>query len=82
MLSPVNREIQKNRAKAFSPCGSTNYEIMKVRELRIVFMGTPDFALQSLAALNVNFNVALVVTQPDKPIGRKKEIIFSILIAL
>jgi hypothetical protein len=39
MLSPVNREIQKNRAKAFSPCGSTKYEIMKVRELRIVFFG-------------------------------------------
>ena len=40
-------------------------------------MGTPDFALQSLTALNKNFNVALVITQPDKPIGRKKEIIFS-----
>ena len=44
--------------------------------MKIIFMGTPDFALQRLAALNVNFNVALVITQPDKPIGRKKEIIF------
>ena len=39
MLSPVNREIQKNRAKAFRPYGRTKYEIMKVRELRIVFFG-------------------------------------------
>ena len=39
MLSPVNREIQKKRAKAFRPYGSTNYEIMKVTELRIVFLG-------------------------------------------
>ena len=45
--------------------------------MKIIFMATPDFALQSLAALNVNFNIALVITQPDKPIGRKKEIIFS-----
>jgi len=39
MLSPVNREIQKKRAKACRPYGSTNYEIMKVTELRIVFLG-------------------------------------------
>lgn len=40
-------------------------------------MGTPNFALKSLIALNKNFDVQLVVTQPDKPVGRKKQIILS-----
>ena len=40
-------------------------------------MGTPDFALKSLESIHQYFKVSLVVTQPDKPTGRKKEIIFS-----
>jgi methionyl-tRNA formyltransferase len=40
---------------------------------RIVFMGTPDFAVPSLHALIENgFEVVAVVTQPDKPRGRGK----------
>lgn len=40
---------------------------------RIVFMGTPDFAVASLKALIDNhFNVVAVVTAPDKPAGRGK----------
>jgi len=43
--------------------------------MRIVFMGTPDFAVASLAALlNANFNVVGVVTAPDKPAGRGQKI--------
>ncbi|MEO0066635.1 MAG: hypothetical protein RI983_1961 [Bacteroidota bacterium] len=39
--------------------------------MRIVFMGTPDFAVASLDALISNgFNVIAVVTAPDKPAGR------------
>lgn len=39
--------------------------------MRIVFMGTPDFAVASLEALISNgFNVVAVVTAPDKPAGR------------
>ncbi len=39
--------------------------------MRIVFMGTPDFAVASLDALiSNNFNVVAVVTAPDKPAGR------------
>ena len=38
---------------------------------RIVFMGTPDFAVASLDALvNAGFNIVGVVTAPDKPAGR------------
>ncbi len=39
---------------------------------RIVFMGTPDFAVPILEALIQNYDVVLVVSQPDKPIGRKQ----------
>ncbi len=39
--------------------------------LRIVFMGTPDFALPSFRALAASENIIAVVTQPDRPKGRK-----------
>jgi len=41
--------------------------------MRIVFMGTPDFAVPCLDALvNNGYNIVGVVTQPDKPVGRKQ----------
>lgn len=41
--------------------------------MRIVFMGTPDFAVPCLDALvNKGYDIAGVVTQPDKPVGRKQ----------
>lgn len=41
------------------------------KDLRIVFMGTPEFAVASLdALLNAGFSVVGVVTAPDKPAGR------------
>ena len=44
---------------------------MKKEDLRIVFMGTPEFAVETLDALVKNgYNVVAVVTQPDKPVGR------------
>lgn len=44
---------------------------MEKKNLRIVFMGTPDFAVGSLQRLVENgYNVVAVVTQPDKPVGR------------
>lgn len=44
---------------------------MKKDDLRIVFMGTPDFAVESLKALVENgYNVVGVITMPDKPSGR------------
>ena len=38
--------------------------------LRVVFMGTPEFSVPTLTALHANFRVIGVVTQPDKPRGR------------
>lgn len=43
--------------------------------MRIVFMGTPDFAVPSLVSLYENgYNISLVVTQMDKPKGRGKKV--------
>ena len=40
--------------------------------MKIVFMGTPDFAVPALEALiNSKHEVAAVFTQPDKPVGRR-----------
>ena len=40
--------------------------------MKIVFLGTPDFAVKPLEAiLNSKHEVVAVVTQPDKPVGRK-----------
>lgn len=45
------------------------------KELRIVFMGTPEFAVASLKRLvNDGYNVVAVVTTPDKPAGRGQKI--------
>jgi methionyl-tRNA formyltransferase len=42
--------------------------------LRVVFFGTPEFAAPSLAALlDAGIEVPLVVTQPDRPVGRHAE---------
>ena len=47
---------------------------MKGKELRIVFMGTPDFAVASLKALvEGSYNIVGVITSPDKPAGRGKK---------
>ena len=44
---------------------------MKKEELRIVYMGTPDFAVESLKCLvEGGYNIVGVITMPDKPMGR------------
>ena len=45
--------------------------------MRVVFMGTPDFAVPTLEALIKNHEVVGVVTQPDKRKGRGKAMAFS-----
>lgn len=48
---------------------------MNAKDLRIVFMGTPEFAVPSLRALvEGGYNVVAVVTTPDKPAGRGQKI--------
>ncbi len=46
-----------------------------MKSLRIVFMGTAEFAVATLGSLLMNgFNVVGVVTAPDKPSGRGRKI--------
>ena len=48
---------------------------MTKEELKIVFFGTPDFAVESLSRLvDGGYNIAAVVTMPDKPAGRGRQI--------
>lgn len=54
-----------------------NLEDIEVsKELQIVFMGTPDFAVPILQGLIDNYNVRAVVTQPDKP-GNHGQVSYS-----
>ena len=48
-----------------------------MKDKNVVFMGTPEFAVPVLEMLIEKTNVIMVVTQPDKMVGRKKEIKFS-----
>ena len=49
-----------------------------MKSLKIIFAGTPDFAVPALAALiEVGHDVALVLTQPDRPSGRGMKLKFS-----
>ena len=47
------------------------------KDIKIVFMGTPSFAVPILEALIDNYNVIMVVCQPDKEKDRKGNIIYS-----
>lgn len=51
---------------------------MEKKDLRIVYMGTPDFAVESLRRLvEGGYNVVGVITMPDKPIGRHGSVLRS-----
>ena len=51
---------------------------MDKKDIRIVYMGTPDFAVESLRALvEGGYNVVAVVTMPDKPAGRGHQLQYS-----
>jgi methionyl-tRNA formyltransferase len=46
-----------------------------MRDLRIIFMGTPDFAVAKLKTLiENNYNIVGVITAPDKPAGRGRKL--------
>jgi len=47
------------------------------RRLKLVFCGTPEFAVPTLEKLHGAFDLELVVTQPDRPKGRRLELIAS-----
>ncbi len=49
-----------------------------MNNLKIIFIGTPDFAVPNLNKLiKSNYDIISVITQPDKKVGRKQEVVFS-----
>ncbi len=49
-----------------------------MRDLKIIFMGTPEFAVASLKKLyESGYNIAGVITAPDKPQGRGQKVVYS-----
>lgn len=48
-----------------------------MKDLKVIFMGTPEFCVPILESLIKECDVIAVVTKPDKEVGRKKEIIYS-----
>ena len=51
---------------------------MKKEDLRIVYMGTPEFAVEPLRCLvEGGYNIVGVITMPDKPAGRGHKVQFS-----
>lgn len=44
-------------------------------DIRLVFMGTPDFAVPTLVELARNYQISGVITQPDRPTGRGRKLI-------
>jgi len=46
----------------------------KEKAIKIVFMGSPDFAIPTLEALKRNYTIAGIVTQPDRPAGRGRKL--------
>ncbi|MCM1371285.1 MAG: methionyl-tRNA formyltransferase [Clostridium sp.] len=55
-----------------------NLEDLEVKkEVKIVFMGTPDFAVPILQGLIDNYKVRAIITQPDRQVGRDGKVIFN-----
>ncbi|MGO1727962.1 MAG: methionyl-tRNA formyltransferase [Flavobacteriaceae bacterium] len=45
-----------------------------MKKLKILFLGTPDFAVETLSKLHQHFDIVGVVTAPDKPSGRGRKV--------
>lgn len=52
-------------------------KINVVKDVKIVFMGTPEFAVPILKGLLEQYKIRAVITQPDKKVGRENKIVFS-----
>lgn len=53
------------------------YKQQKMKDIKIVFMGTPSFAVPILESLIEKYNIVMVVCQPDREKDRKGNIIYS-----
>jgi methionyl-tRNA formyltransferase len=71
----TDRATTISEVKKEEPSEEPEGEETEQAEIRAVFMGSPDFAVPSLDELvKAGVKIELVVTQPDRPFGRKQEI--------
>lgn len=80
-LSTANVKLSRNSKRRFAECQASlllckpkAFSCYNAAMTRVVFMGSPDFALASLRALAQHHEVVGVVTQPDRPAGRGKQL--------
>ena len=77
-LVPVKKFFAKLSMNRKKTAGTTDGTLSRGAKARIVFMGTPEFAVGSLRALvEGGYDVAAVVTVPDRRIGRGQKVGFS-----
>lgn len=77
-LIPIKKFFAKMAMRKNKETGSTDGMLSRGGRLRIVFMGTPEFAVGSLRALvEGGYNVVGAVTVPDRKIGRGQKVGFS-----
>ncbi len=74
-MKPIKKFFAKFSFNKKVISGTTDGSLSKRDRLRIVFMGTPEFAVQSLRTIvEAGYNVVAAVTVPDKKIGRGQKI--------
>jgi methionyl-tRNA formyltransferase len=77
-MSDMFQVHEKGATRLEKSLPAINFGVPIMKELRIIFMGTPEFAVPSLEILIENgFNVVAVITAPDKPQGRGQKIVYS-----
>lgn len=71
LSSEKQKQVDELVDKLLAQQAEKDKSLSTKKSLRIVFMGTPEFAVASLAALvKAGYNIVGVVTAPDKPAGR------------
>lgn len=69
---------EQERQKAIHIATKKNHICIDMSSLRIIFMGTPEFAVPSLQILLENkLDIVAVITAPDKPQGRGQKVVYS-----
>jgi methionyl-tRNA formyltransferase len=73
-ICPAKASVLESDIRSECCIHITRHQIIMSENTRILFMGTPEFALPTLQALIRRYRVVGVITQPDRPAGRGREL--------
>src|SRR5262249_37254493 len=76
-LAHPRRDSSRRRRAAARVASTAAASFPVSRAMRVLFYGTPEFALPTLRALIAHHQVVAVVTQPDRPAGRGQQLMAS-----